>query len=77
MLLLYEVVLWAIDGWTGQSAAGLARWVHVLHRRAVLAADRGLLGRLHSPALNERTVAGTVTHQGSLARAAHLRAAQR
>jgi rod shape-determining protein MreD len=29
MLLLWEVVIWAIDGWTGQASAGLGRWAHV------------------------------------------------
>ena len=29
MLFLWEAVIWAIDGWTGQTSAGLGRWVHV------------------------------------------------
>ncbi len=29
MLFLWEIVIWAIDGWTGQSSAGFARWVPV------------------------------------------------
>ena len=29
MLFLWEVVIWAIDGWTGQASAGLGRWVPV------------------------------------------------
>ncbi|MCP5328471.1 MAG: rod shape-determining protein MreD [Steroidobacteraceae bacterium] len=29
MLLLWELVIWAIDGWTGQTSAGIGRWLDV------------------------------------------------
>jgi cell shape-determining protein MreD len=30
LLLLWEIVVWAIDGWTGHSTTGWTRWLPVL-----------------------------------------------
>ena len=47
-LLLYEVVLWAIDGWTGRPSGGLARWVHTVTGSLLWPVAVGVLGRFHS-----------------------------
>jgi len=48
MLLLWEVVIWAIDGWTGQASAGLGRWVHVATGALCWLPITLALGRTHS-----------------------------
>jgi rod shape-determining protein MreD len=47
-LLLYEVVLWAIDGWTGRPSGGLARWVHTITGSLLWPVAVGMLGRFHT-----------------------------
>lgn len=46
-LLLWELVIWAIDGWTGQTSAGMSRWVHVLTGAACWPLIAPLLGRTY------------------------------
>ncbi|MCU0760363.1 MAG: rod shape-determining protein MreD [Steroidobacteraceae bacterium] len=47
MLFLWELVIWAIDGWTGQASAGLGRWLHVLSGTASWLLIAPALGRTH------------------------------
>jgi rod shape-determining protein MreD len=47
MLFLWELVIWAIDGWTGQVAAGLGRWLHVFTGTASWLLIAPALGRTH------------------------------
>jgi rod shape-determining protein MreD len=49
MLLVWEAVAWAIDGWTGQSAAGWTRWLHILTGALTWPVIAVLLGRTHTP----------------------------
>ena len=39
-LFVYEGVLWAVDGWSGQRISSWTRWVPVAHQRPGVAADR-------------------------------------
>ncbi len=48
-LLLYEVVLWAVDGWSGRATSSVLRWVHPFTGALVWPLVTGLLGRLHAP----------------------------
>lgn len=48
-LVIYEGVLWAIDGWSGQQARSWTRWMHIVPSAMVWPVIVGLLGRLHSP----------------------------
>jgi rod shape-determining protein MreD len=48
-LLIYEAVLWAIDGWTGHPLASTTRWVHTLIGAALWPVIVGLMGRVHTP----------------------------
>jgi len=48
-LLIYEVVLWAIDGWTGHPLASATRWLHTLVGAALWPVIVGLMGRFHAP----------------------------
>jgi rod shape-determining protein MreD len=48
-LLLYEAVLWAIDGFSNQSTGSWTRWLHTLTGAVLWPLVAGLLGRLHSP----------------------------
>ena len=48
-LLVYEGLLWAIDGWSGQPAGSWTRWVPVLTGALVWPVIVGVLGRLHAP----------------------------
>jgi rod shape-determining protein MreD len=48
MLLLWEIVVWAIDGWTGQTSVGLGRWLHVLVGALCWLPITLALGRTHS-----------------------------
>jgi len=47
MLLLWEIVIWAIDGWTGQASAGMGRWLHVLIGAACWPLIVAALGRTY------------------------------
>lgn len=48
-LFVYEGVLWAVDGWSGQRLSNWTRWVPVITSAACWPAVVGLLGRLHRP----------------------------
>ena len=48
-LLVYEGVLWAIDGFSGRDTGSWTRWMHVVTGALVWPLIVGLLGRLHSP----------------------------
>ncbi|HYP80806.1 MAG TPA: rod shape-determining protein MreD [Steroidobacteraceae bacterium] len=48
-LLIYEGVLWAIDGFSAQGTGDWTRWVPVVTGAAVWPLIAGVLGRLHSP----------------------------
>lgn len=47
-LLLNELVLWAIDGWSGHPLNSLLRWLPSLTGAALWPVIAGLLGRTHS-----------------------------
>ena len=47
-LLLYESLLWVIDGWTGHSLSSPLRWVHVVTGALIWPLIVGVLGRFHS-----------------------------
>ncbi len=48
-LLLYETILWAIDGFSGHGTSSWTRWVHVPIGTVLWPVVVGILGRLHSP----------------------------
>jgi len=48
-LLLYEAVLWAIDGFSSRSTGNWSRWVHVPVGALLWPVVAGVLGRLHAP----------------------------
>jgi rod shape-determining protein MreD len=48
-LVVYEGVLWTIDGWSGLQARSWTRWMHILPGAMVWPLIVGLLGRLHAP----------------------------
>lgn len=48
-LLVYEVTLWVIDGFSGQHTGNWTRWLHVATGAACWPVITGLLGRLHTP----------------------------
>ncbi len=48
-LLLYEGVLWAIDGFSNPSTGSWTRWIHTVTGAALWPLVAGILGRLHSP----------------------------
>jgi rod shape-determining protein MreD len=47
-LLVYESLLWGIDGWTGHSLSSPLRWVHVVTGALIWPLIVGVLGRFHS-----------------------------
>jgi rod shape-determining protein MreD len=48
-LLLYEITLWAIDGFSAHSTGTWTRWVHIPVGTVLWPVVVGILGRLHSP----------------------------
>jgi hypothetical protein len=48
-LLVYEALLWAIDGFSGHGTGNWNRWVHVPIGTALWPLVVGMLGRLHAP----------------------------
>jgi rod shape-determining protein MreD len=48
-LLLYELLLWAIDGWSGHPLNSVLRWLPPFTGAALWPVIAGLLGRTHSP----------------------------
>jgi rod shape-determining protein MreD len=49
LLLLYEFVVFAIDGWTGHVVFGPLRWVQILTGGILWPLAAGILGRSHAP----------------------------
>ena len=47
-LVVYELLLWVIDGWTGRSNSNALRWIHALTGALVWPVVVGVLGRFHS-----------------------------
>lgn len=47
-LLIYESLLWVIDGWTGRSLSSPLRWIHVISGALIWPLVVGVLGRFHS-----------------------------
>jgi rod shape-determining protein MreD len=47
-LVMYETLLWAIDGWSGRPMNSPTRWVHALTGAVMWPVIVGLLGRTHS-----------------------------
>jgi rod shape-determining protein MreD len=47
-LLVYELVLWLVDGWTGRSMSSPLRWVHTVIGALIWPVVVGVLGRFHS-----------------------------
>jgi rod shape-determining protein MreD len=48
-LLIYEGLLWAIDGWSGHALSSWLRWLPCFTGAAAWPVVVGLLGRLHAP----------------------------
>jgi rod shape-determining protein MreD len=48
-LLVYEFLLWVIDGWSGHPITGPARWVPTLSGGLIWPVIVGFLGRFHTP----------------------------
>jgi rod shape-determining protein MreD len=48
-MLLYELVLWSIDGWSGHGPGGASRWVYPLTSALLWPFIAGVLGRFHAP----------------------------
>ena len=48
-LLIYEFLLWVIDGWTGRSLSSWLRWVHTAIGALLWPVVAGVLGRFHAP----------------------------
>jgi rod shape-determining protein MreD len=47
-LLMYETLLWAIDGWSGRPMSSPARWAHAVTGALIWPLVVGLLGRTHA-----------------------------
>jgi rod shape-determining protein MreD len=47
-LLMYETLLWAVDGWSGRPMNSPTRWVHAFTGALVWPLIVGLLGRTHT-----------------------------
>ncbi|MFO1427250.1 MAG: rod shape-determining protein MreD [Steroidobacteraceae bacterium] len=47
-LLLWEIVVWSIDGWTGHASGGWVRWVPVVTGSLCWPLITALFGRTHS-----------------------------
>ena len=48
-LLIYELLLWIIDGWTGRSLSNWLRWIHIATGALLWPVIAGVLGRFHAP----------------------------
>ena len=48
-LLIYELLLWVVDGWTGRSLSSWLRWVHTATGALLWPVIAGVLGRFHAP----------------------------
>ncbi len=49
MLFAGELVIWAIDGWSGKSFAGWDRWLHIVTGAMAWMPLASLIGRTHDP----------------------------
>jgi rod shape-determining protein MreD len=47
-LMIYEFLLWVIDGWSGHPLTAVARWVHPLTGALIWPLIAGVLGRFHA-----------------------------
>jgi len=47
-LVIYELVLWVIDGWSGHTLSSPLRWVHALIGALIWPVVVGVLGRFHA-----------------------------
>lgn len=47
-LLVYEFLLWVIDGWSGHPMSTFTRWAHTLTGALIWPVVAGVLGRFHS-----------------------------
>jgi rod shape-determining protein MreD len=47
-LVIYELVLWAVDGWSGHGVASPLRWLAALSGAIIWPVLVGLLGRMHT-----------------------------
>ena len=47
-LMVYEFLLWVIDGWSGHALSTPTRWVHTLTGGLIWPVVAGVLGRFHS-----------------------------
>jgi rod shape-determining protein MreD len=47
-LLAYELLLWAVDGWTGRAVSNPLRWLHTVFGALVWPVVAGVLGRFHT-----------------------------
>jgi rod shape-determining protein MreD len=47
-LMVYEFLLWVIDGWSGHPLSTPTRWVHTLTGGLIWPVVAGVLGRFHS-----------------------------
>jgi rod shape-determining protein MreD len=47
-LMVYEFLLWLIDGWSGHPLSAPSRWVHALTGGLIWPVVAGILGRFHS-----------------------------
>jgi rod shape-determining protein MreD len=48
-LLIYELLLWVVDGWTGRSLSNWLRWIHTATGALLWPVIAGVLGRFHAP----------------------------
>jgi rod shape-determining protein MreD len=48
-LVLYETLLWLIDGWSGQGASNPWRWLYTLTSAMCWPLVVGVMGRFHTP----------------------------
>lgn len=47
-LIVYELLLWVLDGWTGRSMSSPLRWIHTVIGALIWPVVVGVLGRFHS-----------------------------
>ena len=48
-LMVYEFMLWILDGWSGHAMSNPARWLHTLTGGLLWPVVVGFMGRFHSP----------------------------
>jgi len=65
-LVIYETLLWAIDGYSGRPMNSPARWAHAATGALVWPILAGLLGRTHLPSLLPMTLVHVLEDVGDL-----------